>query len=325
MASSAGTAPIRPSRPMGGLAAHPRLALVLPVAAIVASTCAMIMLAREADDRTLDYGVGLVPLIVPWLTAGAAVVVAVLSTRARAASSSAGSLLLGALVVLTAWSVVILPFDVLRLVGLAPPWNAWGAGIRLLLLTGSACALVAATLARRSSRARCPACGRVLPGRLDRIPRWPVGVAVAASFVYPALRVCWAMGGTFGTAGEPLQMDAAVAWAPAFVGALLVAFTLVLFAGRGPLWVRALLGFGGVGLGLLLAMAGGLGAVKAATDLVSQGLQSILPEADLMTWTFVLVYGSWFLAGLGVTLGSWRFWAHRRDGCPGCSTLMGGS
>jgi hypothetical protein len=69
-------------------------------------------------------------------------------------------------------------------------------------------------------------------------------------------------------------------------------------------------------------MAGGPGAAKAATDLATEGLQSVVPESDLMTWTFVVVYGSWFVAGVGIIVGSWRFWAHRRDGCPACRSLM---
>ena len=39
-----------------------------------------------------------------------------------------------------------------------------------------------------TSQGRCSVCRRALPGRLDRLPRWPVGVAVAAALVYPTLR-----------------------------------------------------------------------------------------------------------------------------------------
>jgi hypothetical protein len=283
----------------------------------------MVMLARQADDGTLDYGVGIVPVVVPWLAACLSVVAAVVLFSGRHMSSASGSLLLAALAVVTAWSVVILPFDALRLVGLVPlPLSAWGAGTRLFLLVGSACALIAGLMVRRTSQVRCAVCRRVLPGRLDRVPRWPAGVAVAFALVYPALRVGWALGGTLGTAGEPLHMDVAVAWAPVIAGAALVVFAVVLFVGKGPLWVRALLGLGGVVLGTLMVMAGGLGAAKAATDLATEGSQSILPGADLMTWVFVVVYGSWFVAGVGIIVGSWRFWSHRRDDCSACRTLM---
>jgi hypothetical protein len=319
-------APIEPSKAMDGVAGHPRPPLVLPVLAVVASCAAMIMLAGRADDWTLDYGVGIVPAVAPWLTACLSVVAAVLSLNGRFMSSAGGSLLLGALVVAAAWSVVILPFDALRVVGLVPlPVSAWGASMRLLLLAGSACALLAGLMVRRTSRVRCAACGRGLPGGLDWLPRWPAGVAVAAALVYPALRACWALGGTFGTPGEPLDMDIAVAWGPAIAGAALVAFAVALFVGMGPLWVRALLGLGGVVLGLLLAMAGGLGAARAATVLATEGPQSVLPDAGLMTWTFVVVYGSWFVAGVGIIAGGWRFWAHRRDACPACRTFLGTS
>jgi hypothetical protein len=295
--------------------------LALPVLAVLAACTVMVVLARQADDETLDYGVGIIPALVPWSAACLSIVVAVLSLSEQRVSSTAGSLLVGAVVVVTAWSVVMLPFDALRLVGLVPlPLSSWGAGTRLVLLVSGAAALVPALKTRQTSQGRCSVCRRALPGPLDRLPRWPVGVAVAAALVYPALRLVWALGGTFGTAGAPLEMEGAVAWGTVIVGACLVAFALVLFIGRGPLWVRLLLGLGGVVAGSMLAMAGGLGAVKAATTLASEGLGSV--TGDLMTWTFVVVYGSWCVAGAGTIVGGWRFWAHRRDTCPGCGPLM---
>jgi hypothetical protein len=295
--------------------------LVLPVLAVLASGAAMVMLARLADDTTLDYGVGMVPLPVPWLAACLSIVAAVLWLCGRSASSAAASLLLGALMLVTAWSVVMLPFDALRLVGLVPlPLSGWGAGTRLVLLVAGAAALIPALSARQTSQGRCPVCGRVLPGRLDKLPRWPVGEAVAAALVYPALRLVWALGGTFGTAGETLDMDAAVAWGTVIAGASLVAFATVLLIGRGPLWSRALVGLGGTAAGFMLAIIGGLGTIKSTTMLAIEGLDSI--TGDLMTWTFVAVYGSWFVAGVGIAIGAWRFWAHRRDDCPGCGPLM---
>lgn len=291
--------------------------LALPALAVVASCAAMVMLVRQANDETLDYGVGMVPALVPWLTACLSIVVAVRWLSGGRVTSTAGSLLVGALVMATAWSVVMLPFDALRLVGLVPlPVSEWGAITRLVLLVAGAAALLPVLKARQTSQGRCQVCRRVLPGPLDTLPRWPVGVAVAAALVYPALRLIWALGGTFGTAGEPLDMEGAVAWGTVMAGAGLVVLTLVLFIGRGPLWVRALLGPGGVVAGLMLAMAGGLGAIKAAMSLTSEGLDSV--TGDLRTWTFVLVYGSWFVAGVGIMVGGWRLWAHRRDGCPGC-------
>jgi hypothetical protein len=101
-----------------------------------------------------------------------------------------------------------------------------------------------------------------------------------------------------------------------------VAFAVVLLVGKGPLWARALLGLGGVVLGLALTVIGGLAAALAATVLATEGPQSS-PGAGLTAWTFLLVYGSWFVAGLGVMVGSWRYWARRRDDCPACRTLLG--
>jgi len=295
--------------------------VVLPALAIAAACAAMLMLARQADDTTLDYAVGIVPALVPWAAACLSIGVAVWGLGGRDASSAGGSLLLGGLLLATAWSVVMLPFDALRLVGLVPlPLSEWGAATRLVLLVAGAAALVPSLQARWTGQGRCPVCQRVLPGRLDKLPRWPVGLAVAAALVYPALRLVWALGGTFGTAGEPLHMDAAVAWGTVFAGASLVAFATVLLIGRGPLWIRALLGLGGTAAGFMLAITGGLGAVKAASTLANEGLDSV--TGDLMTWTFVVVYGSWFVAGVGIAVGGWRFLAHRRDGCAGCGPLM---
>jgi hypothetical protein len=158
---------------------------------------------------------------------------------------------------------------------------------------------------------------------IDKLPSWPVAVAVAATLVYPALRTVWAFGGTFGTASEPLHMDPAVAWGTVVVGSALVAFAVVLLIGKGPLWLRALLGLGGVVAGSMLAMTGGLEAIKAASTLATEGPDSV--TGDLMTWPFVLVYGSWLVAGLGIIVGGWRYWAHRRDDCAECGPLMGAS
>jgi hypothetical protein len=54
----------------------------------------------------------------------------------------------------------------------------------------------------------------------------------------------------------------------------------------------------------------------------AQPLQSSRGD-ELMTWTFLVVYGSWFVAGLGVLTASWRYWADRRDDCPECGPLLG--
>ena len=118
-------------------------------------------------------------------------------------------------------------------------------------------------------------------------------------------------------------MDGAVGCGTVLAGASQVAFATLLLVGRGPLWARALLGLGGTAAGFMLAMTGGFGAVKAATTLASEGLDSV--TGDLMTWTFVVVYGSWTVAGIGIIVGGSRFCSHRRDGCVGCGSLMGPS
>jgi hypothetical protein len=313
--------PVGPPKAVGPASLHVRRTLVLSVVALVAAAAAILMLAREANGVTLDYEVGIIPVVVPWAAAGAAIAAAILWLSGRSPLSTAASLLLGALVILTAWTVVMLPFDALRLVGLVPlPLSWWGAFTRLLVLLGAACAFLAGQALRQPSQERCPECRRVLPGRLDRLPRWPVGVAVVAASVYPTLRLVWALGGTFGTAGEPLRMGAAEAWGTVGAGAALVAFTVVLFVGRGPRWIRALLGLGGAVLGLLMTVLGGLGALKAAETIVTDGSGAIID--DLMAWTYVLVYGSWCVAGVGIIVGGWRFWSHRRDTCPKCRRLM---
>jgi hypothetical protein len=162
----------------------------------------------------------------------------------------------------------------------------------------------------------------VVPGRLYTVPRWPAVVAVVFALPYPVLRIVWALGGTLGTTGDPLDLDPAVAWGAVVAGVTLVAFALVLVVGRGPMWARALFGLGGLVLGSALTVIGGLAAAVAGSTLATDGLQSS-PGAGLMTWTFLLVYGSWFVSGLGVIVGSWRYWAHRREDCRACRTLLG--
>jgi hypothetical protein len=148
--------------------------LVLPALAVLASGAAMVMLARQADEGTLDYGIGMVPALVPWSAACLSVAAALLSLSGRQMWSSAGSLLLGAIVVLTAWSVVMLPFDALRLVGLVPlPLSEWRAGTRLVLLVAGAAALVPTLKARWTSQGRCSLCRCALPGPSTSCPAGP--------------------------------------------------------------------------------------------------------------------------------------------------------
>lgn len=318
-----GSSDIRPAAPSGGsLTRRPAGRLVLPAVSVAAALAAMVVLTAQASDEMLAYGVGVVPDVAPWLAAILSIALAVLGLSERWARSAGASVLMGALIVLTAWSVVMLPFDLLRIVGLVPlPLSGWGMVLRLLLLIAGASAVVPVLRIRRAHQERCAACGRALPGPLDRLPRWPAVVAVVFALPYPVLRVVWALGGTFGLSAEPMTLDPAVAWGAAAAGWALVAFTLVLLIGKGPRWARALFGLGGLVAGTALAAVGGLAAARALTELATNGFDS--SEGELMTWTFVVVYGSWFVAGLAVLAASWRYWARRREGCPACGPLLG--
>jgi hypothetical protein len=321
MAVSPGIAPASPSG--AGLVRSPSNRFVLPVLSVAAAGAAMVVLATQASDEMLSYSVGVVPVVVPWLAAILSIALAALGLSERHATSAAASVLAGAVIVLTAWAVVMLPFDLLRIVGLVPlPLSGWGMTLRLLLLVAGAGAVVPVLRAQRAHQDRCQACRRVLPGRLDRLPRWPAVVAVIFALPYPVLRVVWAMGGTFGTTGEPLDLDPALAWGVVVVGLMLVAFTLLLLVGKGPLWARALFGLGGLLAGMGLTVIGGLAAALTLSLLATEGLGSSQGD-HLMTWTFLIVYGSWLVAGLAVMAASWRYWAHRRDDCPACGPLLG--
>jgi hypothetical protein len=318
-----GSAHMAPAQPTGaGTIRYPGRRFVLPALTVAAAGAAMVVLATQTDDEMLSYGVGVVPVVVPWLAAGLAVAVAAVGLRERRATSAAASLLMGALAILTAWSVTMLPFDLLRIVGLVPlPLSAWGLGLRLLLLIAGAAAVIPVLRAQRARQGRCPTCRRVLPGRLDRMPRWPALVALVFALPYPVLRVVWALGGRLGTTGEPMDLEPAVAWGAAIAGSCLVAFAVLLLVGRGPKWARALFGLGGLVAGAALTVIGGLAATLAVSLLATEGLES--SQGELMTWTFLVVYGSWFVAGLGVIAASWRYWAHRREDCPACRAVLG--
>jgi hypothetical protein len=301
---------------------YPFSRLVLAGLAVLAAAAAMVVLATQSTGEMLDYGVGVVPPLVPWVSAWLSVAVALMGLSERRAVSSAMTVLIGGLVIATAWSITMLPFDALRVVQLVPlPLSVPGLVLRLLLLVAAAAALIPVLNFRRAHQERCPSCGRVLPGGLDRVGRWPAVVAVAFALVYPVLRIVWAMGGTFGTTGQPMNLDPAVAWGVVVVGATLVAFTLILLVGRGPTWARALFGLGGLVAGAGLTVTGGLAAVRSAALITNEGLSSSQGD-ELMTWTFLIVYGSWFVTGLAVIAASWRYWAHRRDGCPTCGPLL---
>jgi hypothetical protein len=154
------------------------------------------------------------------------------------------------------------------------------------------------------------------------MPRWPIYLAIAGSLVYPGLRLIWVSGGTLGTTGEKSDVEPALAWTLILASLMLVAFTVVLLIDRGPAWLRALLGLGGLLAGAALVTVGGLGSAMTVSMLFAEGPQ-VSPGAGLSIWSFLAVYGSWLVTGVGVLAGSWRYWAHRRDDCPTCSLLLG--
>jgi hypothetical protein len=294
----------------------------LPVLAVGAAATALVVLAAWSDADMLDYGVGVVPAVVPGAAAIMSIAVAGIGLDEHRVTSVVTTVLMAALGLLTAWSVAMLPLDALRVVGLVPlPLSGLGLVARVLLLVSGAAATAPILRSRRRRQVRCASCGRVVPGRLDAIPRWPAIVALVFALPYPTLRIVWAFGGTFGTTGQPLDLEPAVEWGATAVGAALVAFTLVLLVGRGPTWARVLLGLGGLFLGVALAVIGALAATVALSVMVAEGPASS-PGAGLAAWTFLIVYGSWFMAGLGVLAGSWRYWARRRDSCSTCRSLL---
>lgn len=320
----AGSSTITPVDPSGaGLIRFPSRRLALPALTVAAAGAAITVLSTQVDDQTLDYGVGIVPTVVPWLAAGLSIVLAIVGSSERLSSSSGTSVLMGALGVLTAWSVTMLPFDALRVVRLVPlPLSGWGVVLRVLLLVAATTALVPVLRAQRARMERCSTCGRVVPGRLDAMPRWPAVVALIFALPYPVLRVVWALGGTFGTTGEPLDLEPTVAWGAAIAGLGLVGFAVLLLVGKGPSWARALFGLGGLLAGTGLTVIGALAASLALTTLAADGLDAS-PGSGLAAWTFLIVYGSWFVAGLGVLAASWRYWARRRDDCSACRSVLG--
>jgi hypothetical protein len=304
---------------------HPgRLArLALPAIAVAAVCGAVLILVSEAGNGSLDYATGVLPPFAPWLAALLTVAVVGVGLSERLLLTLTGLLLMVGLAAATALSVGLLPFDLLRIVGLIPlPLSLPGLGLRLLLLTGATAALIPALTIRRAHQARCASCRRPLPGRIDQVPRWPVAVALLFSLPYPVLRTIWALGGTFGTTGEPLELDPALAWGVTAVGWLLVTFVLVLLVGRGSQWLRALFGLAGVVAGVALTVNGGLAALLAFSLMASSPTQPAPPGVDLPPSTFLIVYGSWFIAGMGVVAGSWRYWARRRLDCAQCGPLL---
>lgn len=122
---------------------YPFRRFALPGLAVLAGGAAMVVLATQTTGEVLDYGVGIVPPVVPWLSAGLSVATALIGLSERRARSATMTVVIGALVVTTAWSITMLPFDVLRIMRLVPlPLSTWGLGLRLLLLVAAAAALL---------------------------------------------------------------------------------------------------------------------------------------------------------------------------------------
>lgn len=300
------------------------LRFVVPALAMTLAAAAMLVLVFQATPWVLDYETGLVPWGVPLVAAALAVAVAELGMAPGFGSSVLGTVLSLALLVMTGWAVAQLLFDALRLVGLVPlPLSWWGFGLRLLLLAAAAAALLPVAAARREELGRCADCGRVLPGPLARVPRWPIAVGLLFALPYPAFRISWLLGGSFGRTGAAPGADPVLEGSMAGAGVLLVAVALVLLVGRGPGWLRAGLGIGSMLVGALLAVTFAPAAVAAAVSAVTGG-QSADPGLGMAGWIPLLFYGSWPLAGLGVALGGWRYWVGRRADCAGCRHLLAG-
>jgi len=287
--------------------------------AMVAGSGALLVVGFLGTPQVLDYETGLVPWGVPLVAAALAIAVAELGLAPDFESSVLARVLVVALLALTGWSVAQLLFDGLRMVGLVPLPVSWsGFGLRLLLLLAATAALVPLLTAARENRGRCDQCGRVLPGPLGRVPRWPIIVALFFALPYPLFRISWLLGGTVGRTADAAA-DPALEVTMAAAGLLLVALALVLLVGQGPGWLRAVLGVTGLVVGGLLAVTFGPAAVATAVAAATGGLDDMLGMA---WWIPLLFYGSWPLAGIGVALGGWRCWVGRRADCPGCGHLV---
>ena len=153
-------------------------------------------------------------------------------------------------------------------------------------------------------------------GALGRMPRWPAWVAVVFALPYPVLRTVWALGGTLGTTGGPLDVPAWLAWSVAVAGALLVALTVVLLVARGPAWFRGPLGWGGAALGVVLAFVGASGTVMALREAAAGNTVQPIGDSGLAWWVFVVVYTSWCVTGAGLVASGLRCWAMRRTTAP---------
>lgn len=150
-------------------------------------------------------------------------------------------------------------------------------------------------------------------GALARMPRWPAWVAVVFALPYPVLRTIWALGGTVGTTGGPLDVPAWLAWGVAVAGMLLVALAVVLLVAHGPAWFRAPVGWGGAALGLVLAFVGTSGTAMAIGAAAAGRTVQAVGNSGLAWWVFVVVYASWAVAGLGLVASGLRCWAVRRN------------
>jgi hypothetical protein len=278
------------------------------------------LLAGWGDAWVFGYEAGLVPVALPWLAVGlgAATLVAL---RTPAGRTPLGIILMIALVVTTAWSVVNLPFDVLRILRLVPlPWSLPGLGYRLSLTVGAA-AVVGAVLADRlARRPTCASCRRPLAARPVAIPRWPVVVGVLVALVYPLLKLYWTLGGTAGTVDGPVDLGAVAGWATVVGGLVLAALAGIMALEPQGLRVRTALSLVGLPVGLGLATMGLLGSAPAWRAGFSQGWAApVDPDDPFQNWAFALVYESWLLAGLAIMLGGLRLWSLRWPSCPTCS------
>lgn len=121
--------------------------------AMAAGAGVLLIVAFQGTPEVLDYTTGLVPWGIPLVTGALAVGVAELGIAPDFETTVLAKLLVGALVVLTAWTAAPVVQDVLRLTGQVPsPPSWWGIALRLLAVLASLAAIVPLALALRRRR-----------------------------------------------------------------------------------------------------------------------------------------------------------------------------
>jgi len=305
------------------------------IGAIAASVCLIAAVAAAVFPHVGPADPVAMPTTPAWLAAAAAAAAGVLVARgpspgvARIAAVGVCGACMGA------GSVLALPHTILMVVvwtvnvvtgaeGSFEVAPSWSATLMHLAVLCAVLALIAWTVIQaRRLRGRCGRCGRLdadPPGSGERVRArlfWLAALSVLGAAPYVALKIAWSSGARIGLVGESFA-DVSFA-SPGFGDTVAMSAVSVFVAVVMGLRVRQ---------PVVRTMAAGVGGL-AALMLVPVGATAMamligaaaglyrIDDSAIAPWAYIVVYLSFFVWGIAMTLLVWTYWRSTARRCGG--------